>query len=63
MRTDTKDLLHKHFDLFNEVMDASVDSKDVVSCPSCDFKLSYKNHSVSFETSVNKTIAHMLETH
>jgi hypothetical protein len=63
MKTDRTDLLSKHFDLFNAIMDFNENNQDVVICPSCNFKLSYKNHPVSFETSVNKTIAHMLETH
>jgi hypothetical protein len=63
MATDTKDLLHKHFDLFSAVMDASASSQEFVWCPSCEFKLAYKNHTLSFETSVNKVIAHMLENH
>jgi hypothetical protein len=63
MKTHSTDLLSKHFDLFSEVMDFNENNQDVVICPSCDFKLSYKNHPVSFETAVNKVISHSLDTH
>jgi hypothetical protein len=63
MKTHSTDLLSKHFDLFSAVMDFNESNQDVVVCPSCDLKLSYKNHPVSFETAVNKVIAHMLENH
>ena len=63
MKTDTKDLLHKHFDLFNQVMEASADSTDFIICPSCHFQLTHKSHTLSVESAINKVIAHMLETH
>ena len=63
MKTDTKDLLHKHFDLFNQVMEASKDSTDFIICSSCHFQLTHKSHTLSVESAINKVIAHMLETH
>ena len=63
MTTDTKDLLHKHFDLFNQVMEASKDSIDFIVCPSCHFQLTHKSHTLSVESAINKVIAHMLENH
>jgi hypothetical protein len=63
MKTDTKDLLHKHFDLFNQVMEASKDSTDFIICPSCYFQLTHKSHTLSVESAINKVIAHILETH
>jgi rRNA-processing protein FCF1 len=63
MKTDTKDLLYKHFDLFNQVMEASKDSTDFIICSSCHFQLTHKSHTLSVESAINKVIAHMLETH
>ncbi len=63
MKTDSKDLLYKHFDLFNEVMEASKDATDFIICPSCHFQLTHKSHTLSVESAINKVIAHMLENH
>jgi hypothetical protein len=63
MTTDTKDLLYKHFDLFNQVMEASQDSTNFIICPSCDFQLTHKSHTLSVESAINKVIAHMLDNH
>lgn len=59
----SKDLLYKHFDLFNDVMNASEITPNFVSCPSCDFKMAYKSHTLSFESSMNKVISHILDCH
>ena len=59
------DLIQKHFVLFNDVMNMCSSSSDVVfcTCATCNFFVSYKNHSRSFESAVIKTMKHILDTH
>jgi hypothetical protein len=63
MSTETKDLLHKHFDLFNKVMTANEHRSNLMVCPDCHFQLPHKMHTLSIESAINKVIAHMLENH
>jgi hypothetical protein len=59
----TKDLIYSHFDLFQDVMNANENSENVFVCPSCEFSLVHKSHTLSVESVINKVIGHILETH